>query len=77
MQDSEWIVGRKEIMAALHMNSWRSVVRWKRQFGVEFIYWPDGKPTILRSEFNRWILEGDRIRKERRTQKMTSPCASL
>lgn len=55
MVDPEWIIGRKEIMAALHVNSWRTVVRWKHRYGLDFVRMPNGKPALLRVDLNAWL----------------------
>jgi len=55
----EWIVGRKEICAALHL-SWRSVLRWKKRYGIDFVRWPNGKPAMTRRALNRWLIRMSR-----------------
>ena len=56
MQDTEWIVGRKEIMAALHKDSWSSVRRMVKRAGIRFVRWPDNRPAILRSVLNEFLV---------------------
>jgi hypothetical protein len=55
--DTEWIVGRKEIMAALHLDSWASVRRWKKRYRIPIINLPNGKPAILRSELSSFFFK--------------------
>ena len=63
--DREWIVGRKEIMAALHVETWNSVRCWKSRLGVQFVTWPNGSPAIQRRVFNDYIIKGSKLARDR------------
>lgn len=63
MIQDDWIVGRKEILAALHLGTWAAVCRWRNRYKLKFVRLPNGKPAILREVLNEWIRLYRPIRK--------------
>ena len=55
--DDVWIVGRKEIMKQLQRDTWRTVVRWKKRYGLKFVQWPNGQPAITVGELKKFLTE--------------------
>ena len=55
MNDDQWIVGRKEIMKYLQRDTWKTVVRWKKRYGLKFVRWPNGQPAITVYELRKFL----------------------
>ena len=64
-------IGRKEIMKALHVGTWRTIQVWKRQnIGFRKIVRKhpiNDKPFIVIREAIKWMVEYDKINKRRTT----------
>lgn len=60
-------MGRKEIMKALHVTNWRTIIRWKaRSPGFRRIMRRNtitGRPFIVISEVRAWMVEFDRLKR--------------
>jgi hypothetical protein len=52
----EWIVGRKEILAAAHRDCWDTIRNWRRLYGLKLTRWPGGQPAITRTELNAFLV---------------------
>jgi len=59
---SDIAIGRKEIMAALHVSDWKTVKRWKKN-GLPLRHLPNRKPMILISELKLWMITYDEMKK--------------
>lgn len=61
-------VGRKEILALLHVDNWRTVCSWKIKdagFRKLIMQHPiTGKPILIFSEYKKWIFEFNLNREE-------------
>jgi len=60
----EIAIGRKEILKALHVSSWRTIQAWKKQdpgFFKIFRRTPSGKPFIVTTEAIDWLVQYDLI----------------
>lgn len=60
----EIAIGRKEIMAVLHVTDWRTVKNWKNNYSLPVRYLPNGKPMILSSEVKTWMIEYSNLQKQ-------------
>lgn len=49
-------IGRKEIMALLHVSGWKTVKNWKRNYALPLRYLPNGKPMVIASEMRAWMV---------------------
>jgi hypothetical protein len=62
-------MGRKEIMKALHVDNWRTIIRWKmKDPGFRKIVKKNrinGRPFIIISEARTWMIEFDKIRRQK------------
>ena len=57
-------IGRKEIMAVLHVGSWRTVQMWKKTdpgFLKIIRTAPNNRPFIVVKEAMDWFIEYDKI----------------
>ena len=60
-------IGRKEIMAVLHVGSWRTVQRWKKidpGFRKILRIAPSDRPFIVVKEAIEWFIEYDKLVKK-------------
>ena len=64
-------MGRKEIMKALHVGNWRTIIRWKmKDAGFRKIIKKNrinGRPFIIISEARTWMIEYDKIKSKKET----------
>jgi hypothetical protein len=59
----EIAIGRKEIMAALHVADWGTIRNWKRSYAMPIRYMPNGRPMLLLSELKVWLVKFSEIKK--------------
>lgn len=59
------IVGRKDIMNALNIASWRTVRRWKKFYSLPIRHLPSGKPHLIPEELKSWLIHFDEIEKSK------------
>ena len=60
-------VGRKEIVKALHVGSWRTIQMWKKTdpgFKKILRIAPNNKPFIIIQEAIRWYTEFDKLKRK-------------
>ena len=62
----EIAIGRKEIMAVLHVADWRTVKNWRKSYSLPLRYLPNGKPMILASEVTTWMVEYSNLQKNQK-----------
>lgn len=57
-------IGRKEIMAMLHVANWDTVRKWKTDYKLPVRYLPNGKPMIIQSEVRTWMVTYSDLKKQ-------------
>lgn len=50
------IIGRKEIMKHLRVLDWRTVRKWKHEWGFPLHHLPNGKPCVVPDELKIWLV---------------------
>lgn len=53
---TELLRGRKQIMSFLKIKQWRTVQKYRKQYGLPILVWANGRPVALKSELINWFI---------------------
>lgn len=61
----ELLRGRKEIMAFLKIKTWKTVQKYRKEYGMPVLIWPNRRPVAIPAELLLWVSKFNEIVKKR------------